>query len=128
MHEKNVNRAYFKELFGAIALYTLILFAAIKLGRPMDHGVARTMVMLSPMIGFFAAIWAIARHLKRVDEYVRQFMLENIAIAAAVTAGATFTYGFMETAGYEKRSMFTVWCVLCGTWGVACLVRAWTNR
>ncbi len=128
MHEKTVNQAYLKELFGAIALYTLILFAAIKLGRPMDPGVVRTMVMLSPMIGFFAAIWAIARHLKRVDEYVRQFMLENIAIAAAVTAGATFTYGFMETAGYEKLSMFTVWCVLCGTWGAACLVRAWTKR
>jgi hypothetical protein len=73
-------------------------------------------------------VWAIARHLKRVDEYIRQFALENIAIAAAVTAGATFTYGFMENTGYERLSMFTVWFVLCGTWGAATLVRGLMNR
>jgi hypothetical protein len=64
----------------------------------------------------------------RVDEYIRQFALENIAIAAAVTAGVTFTYGFLETAGFEKLSMFTVWTVLCGTWGVATIVRGVMNR
>lgn len=75
-----------------------------------------------------AVIWAIARHLRRVDEYVRQFTLKNIAIAAALTAGATFTYGFMETAGYEKLSMFTVWLVLCGAWGAATCIRGLMNR
>lgn len=94
----------------------------------MDEGTLRTLVLLTPMLGFFSAVWAIARHLKRVDEYIRQFTLENIAIAAAITAGATFTYGFMETAGYEKLSMFTIWFVLCGTWGIAGIIRALMNR
>ena len=128
MHEKQVNRAYLLELFSAFAIYGVMLAVSIIFVRPMDEGALRTALMLTPMIGFFLALWAIGRHLMRIDEYMRKFTLENIAVAAAVTAGATFTYGFMETAGYEKLSMFTVWCVLCGTWGVACLVRAWTKR
>ena len=128
MHEKLVNRSYLLELFGAMALYGVILVVSIKLGRPMAEGTLRTVLLLTPMLGFFGMVWAVARHLRRVDEYIRQFTLENIAIAAAVTAGATFTYGFMETAGYEKLSMFTVWMVLCGSLGAATFIRAFMNR
>ena len=128
MHEKSVNRSYLFELLGAMALYAVILVVTIKLGRPMAEGTLRTLVLLTPLLGFFAMVWAVARHLKRVDEYIRQFTLENIAIAAAVTAGATFTYGFMETAGFEKLSMFIVWMVLGGTWGAATCIRGLMNR
>ncbi len=128
MHEKTVNRTYLLELFGAFAIYGVMLVGSIKFGRPMDDGALRTLLLLTPMIGFFLVLWAIGRHLMRVDEYIRKFTLENIAIAAAVTAGTTFTYGFMETAGYDKLSMFTVWCVLCGTWGIATLVRVVMKR
>ena len=123
MHEKTVKRTYLREMAGAMLLYMLMLFGSIKFGRPMDEGALRTIALLAPMLGFYAMVWAIARHLYRVDEYVRKFTLENIAIAAAVTAGVTFTYGFLETAGYQKLSMFLVWCVLCGTWGVLSCVR-----
>lgn len=128
MHQKTVNRTYLLEMGAALAVYTVMLVATIKLGRPMAEGTLRTVVLLAPLLGFFGLIWAMGRHLKRVDEYVRQFTLENIALAAALTAGLTFTYGFLETAGYEKLSMFSVWMVLCGAWGVATCVRAWMNR
>lgn len=128
MHEKTVNRAYLLELVGSIAIYSVMLFASIKFGRPMAEGLLRTVVLLLPMIGFFLAIWAMARHLNRVDEYVRKFTLDSIALAAGVTAGLTFTYGFMETAGYEKLSMFTVWLVLCGSFGIINIARAFKNR
>ena len=128
MHEKTVNRAYLREMAGAFVLYGVMLVVSAKFGRPMAEGALRTVVLLAPMLGFFAMVWAIGRHLQRIDEYLRMFALENIAIAAGMTAGVTFTYGFMETAGYEKLSMFTVWCVLCGTWGLATFVRGWMNR
>ena len=114
MHEKRIGRAYTRELIASLALYMALLFAAIRWGRPMEDGIARTLVLLSPMIGFCAALWVIARHVKRIDEYQRMRLLENVALAAAITAGLTFSYGFLETAGYPKLSMFTVWCVLCG--------------
>lgn len=128
MHEKRVTRAYHRELFGAIALYTVLLMAAIRFGRPMEAGVLRTLVLVSPMIGFGAAIWVIARHLARVDEFIRKQLMENVALAAAITAGLTFTYGFLETAGFPKLSMFTVWCVLCGTFGLVQIVRKLIGR
>lgn len=127
-HEKRVTRTYHRELFGAIALYTLLLVAAIRYGRPLEDGMLRTLVLVSPMIGFGAAIWAIVRHLARVDEFIRKQLTENVALAAAITAGLTFTYGFLETAGYPKLSMFTVWCVLCGTFGIVQVIRKLTGK
>ncbi len=128
MHEKTVNRAYYLELAGSLIVYAVMLTASAKFGRPMAEGALRTAVLLSPMIGFLLMVWAFARHLNRVDEYVRKFTLDSIALAAALTAGLTFTYGFMETAGYEKLSMFIVWMVLGGSFGVINCVRGLMNR
>ena len=127
-HEKRVAKIYFRELIAALVLYTVLLMAAITFGRPMAPGVVRTAVLLSPMIGFGAAIWAIVRQFGRVDEYVRLRLLENVSLAAAITAGLTFSYGFLETAGYPKLSMFTVWCVLCAAVMVVQLVRKLRDR
>lgn len=128
MHEKRVGKLYLRELMGSLLLYTVLLFAAIRWGRPMDEGAARTLVLLSPMIGFGLALWAIARHVGRIDEYVRMRLLENVALAAAITAGLTFSYGFLETAGYPKLSMFVVWCVLCGATILVQLLRKVLDR
>jgi len=128
MHEKRVTKAYHRELFGALALYAALLVAALHYGRPMQEGMLRTLVLVSPMVGFGAAIWAIARHLARIDEYLRRQMLENIALGAAITAGLSFIYGFLENAGFPRLSMFAVWCVLCGATGLVALVRKLLDR
>jgi hypothetical protein len=128
MHEKRVNRIYLRELGGALLAYLAILMAAIQFGRPMEDGILRTLVLASPMTGFCLAVWAVARHVRRVDEFIRQSTLETLAIAAAVTAGLSFTYGFLETAGYPKLSMFTVWPVMGGVWGALTCLRNWFDR
>jgi len=128
MHEKRVAKAYHRELGGALAVYTVLLMGAIRIGRPMEEGMLRTLVLLTPMVGFGLAIWAIARHLNRVDEYMRKFLLESVAIAAGITCGLTFTYGFLETAGFPRLSMFTVWCVMCGAMVAVCAIRGLLKR
>jgi len=128
MHEKRTGNAYLREMGGSLLIYTVLLVAAIRFGRPMDDGTLRTLFLLTPMIGFCLMLWAIARHLSRVDEYLRRFLLESFALAAAITAGLSFTYGFLETAGYPRLSMFSVWMVLCGATMVVCLVRSLRNR
>jgi hypothetical protein len=127
-HEKRVGKVYLRELGGSILLYTVLLMLSIRFGRPMADGVLRVVVLLSPMIGFCLALWAIARHLGRVDEYLRRFLLESFALGAAFTAGLTFSYGFLETAGYPRLSMFTVWVVLCSVTALVCLVRSLQER
>ncbi len=128
MYEQKVARTYFREMGVAFAVYAVLLLGTIHFGRPMHEGAARTLVLLSPMLGFGLAIWAIARHLNRIDEYMRKYMLEAVAIAAAITCGLTFTYGFLETAGFPRLSMFTVWMVMCGTTGAVCAVRSILKR
>jgi len=128
MREKRIAKIYFRELLAALALYTILLMAAIRFGRPMEPGLLRTAVLLSPMIGFGAGIWAIVRQIGRADEYIRMRLLENVSLAAAITAGLTFSYGFLETAGYPKLSMFTVWCVLCLSVAAVQLVRKLLDR
>jgi hypothetical protein len=120
--EREGNRRYFYELFGAMTLYGVVLFASISVGRPMQPGLLRTLVLISPMIPLGLAIWAIARHFRRVDEFVRLRSLESLSLAAAVTAALSLTYGFLESAGYPKLSMGLVWPVMGAVWGLhACL-------
>jgi hypothetical protein len=123
MLEREATKRGNLELLASIAVYTLILIPAIYFGSTMEDGAARTAVMLSPMIGFMLALWAIIRQFRRVDEFIRLRTLENIAVAAAVTAGVTFSYGFLENVGYPRLSMFVVWPVMGAVWGVLAIVR-----
>ncbi len=115
MNQKKAIQRYQLELFGAMMIYGLILFTSIQIGQSMTEGIPRTLLCLSPMLGFLLALWAIARFIHNMDEYLRQSTLENITIAAGITLGATFTYGFLEGIGYPRLSMFVVW----GTMGLA---------
>jgi hypothetical protein len=128
MYQKQINLTYLREFFGAMLMYMLLLVAANKLGRPMAEGIARTLALASPMIGVLLVIWAIARHFRRVDEFIRMVTLENMVIAAAVTAGLTFTYGFLENAGYPRLSMFIVMPLMFGVWGLVTCGRAAASR
>lgn len=123
MREKDAARMYRRELWGSIAIYAAILVLAIRFGRPMEAGMPRTLVLVSPMLGFGVALWAVIRHFGRMDEYVRRTQLENIAMAAAVTAGLSFTYGFLETAGFPPLSMFSVWITMGGAWALITQLR-----
>ena len=79
-------------------------------------------------MGFGLAIWAIARHLGRIDEYLRQQLLETFAIGAAITAAVTFSYGFLETAGFPFVSMFWVWPVMGASWALVGIARTLLKR
>jgi hypothetical protein len=128
MYKQKVMKPYYREMAVAFALYVVLLIASIHFGRPMSDGVLRTAVLASPMAGFGLMLVAIARYSRRIDEYQRQRLLETFALAAAITAGITFTYGFLETAGYPRLSMFTVWPIMGGAWIVVDFVRCRLQR
>lgn len=109
-------------------LYVVVLTIAMIFGGPMKKGLLKTLILIAPMGPFLLAIWAIVRLLRRVDEYVRLKMLETVSIAAAVTAAVTFTYGFMEVAGYPQVSMFAVWPVMGMAWIIVDIIRRVLDR
>src|SRR5215471_15355522 len=128
MKEREANTKYRVELFSAIFLYIAVLYASISLAKGMEEGTARTTLLLTPMVPLMLAVWAIARHFRRMDEFVRLRSLENLAVAAGVTAALSLTYGFLESAGFPKISMFWVWTVLGSTWGVYTALRHLLSR
>ncbi|MEO7493714.1 MAG: hypothetical protein ABIT83_10340 [Massilia sp.] len=127
-HNKHIMHLYYREMGIALAIYVALLVGSLVYGRPMTEGPLRTVLLVMPMAGFGLMIWALARHVRRIDEYQRKFTLETFGIAAAVVAGASVTYGFLETAGFPKQSMFWVWPLMAAVWGVVGLWRAWANR
>ena len=127
MREREVKKAYLRELLGALAVYAAVLAAALHFGSAMPAGATRTAVLVSPALPLLLVVWVVVRQVGRLDEYLRLTALEDIAIVCAVTAGLTFTYGFLENAGFPRLSMFIVWPVMGGTWLAVCAFR-WLRR
>jgi hypothetical protein len=122
MKEREANQKYRIELFSTMLAYAVVLIGSVTLAKPMESGVTRTLLLVSPIVPLLLAVWAIARHFRRMDEFVRMRSLESLAVAAAITAGLSLTYGFLESAGFPKLSMFWVWGVMGLVWGAhACL-------
>ena len=118
MKEREATSKYMVELFSAMGLYMAVLFASITVAKEMEPGTARTLLLLTPMVPVLLAVWAIARQFGRMDEFVRLRSLEGMAVAFGVTAGLSLTYGFLESAGFPKISMFWVWPVMGASWGL----------
>ncbi|MES2324090.1 MAG: hypothetical protein V4633_17670 [Pseudomonadota bacterium] len=128
MYEKRVGRAYQRDMAIAMVVYLVLLFGTILYARGMADGILRTLLLVSPIVGVVLLVWALARHMQRVDEFVRKFALENMSLAAGLTAGLTFTYGFLETAGFPRLSMFAVLPLMFILYGVIACARAVANR
>ena len=128
MLERDIKRKYFQELGGALAIYIAVLFGSLTVAKGIDSGVARTLLLLAPLLPVMLAVWAIARQFRRMDEFVRLRSLEGLGVAAAVTAGLSITYGFLESAGFPRLSMFWVWGVMGMVWGVVTKLRCVLSR
>lgn len=128
MGTREKNLQYGTELGGALAIYAVTVVVSVRLATSLAGGFSRDVAAALPMLGVLLAIWAIVRHFRRVDEYVRKTILEHLGIAAAVTAGWTLTYGFLENVGFPRLSMFVVWPVMAGVWAVLALAHAARNR
>ena len=128
MKEREVNNRYRVELFSAMVAYIGVLVGSIWLAKPMEDGLVRTLVLVSPVIPLLFAVWAIARHFGRMDEFMRLRSLEGLAVAAGVTAALSFTYGFLEGAGFPKISMFWVWGVMGVSWSLYTFLRCKFSR
>ncbi len=105
-----------------------IKMTSLYFAKLMQPGVARLLVLISPMLGFGLMLWVLVRAYRRMDEFLRQLLLENCAIAAGIAAALTFTYGFLEGVGYPRLSMFTVWVLLGASWGLTAIARSVFDR
>ncbi|MEQ8736283.1 MAG: hypothetical protein RIC29_15260 [Rhodospirillaceae bacterium] len=124
--DRDNNKKYRWELGTGVLLYFLLTITqgwSYHLWQ-LDESRWRAIIALSPMMGIAVCLWAGWRMYKRVDEFQRRIMNEDITIAAFGTAFITFGYGFLEQIGFPRLTMFWVWGVLGTLW----IMVYWGNR
>ncbi|MEC4589455.1 MULTISPECIES: hypothetical protein [Nitrospirillum] len=104
------GKRYLIEFVVALLAYGLLMtLALMALNNGWVQGGTRTVVAFAPMVACVGIWWAVVRHLRRSGPEEGRVQLIAIGFAFAGTALLTFTYGFLEVAGFPRLSMFTVW-------------------
>lgn len=96
---------------GAVVCSTLLL-------ANLPEGKLRIASALLPVLPMGAMAIVTIRHILQLDELARRVHLEGLAVASVGTALITFSYGFLETAGFPRLSMFLVWPLLGSLWAL----------
>lgn len=126
--DRDTGKKYLIELSLALALYAATLFASIWIAKGMTSELSQTLVVMLPALPAFAALMAILRSIKRMDEYLRVRMLEVLALSGGLTAFLSFSYGFLEGIGYPKLSGFVMYGVFMIGWVIIGGVRNFLER
>lgn len=110
----------------ALAMVTYVIaviISSLLLGTVAD-GTLRTLCALIPIAPLIAVAVTVIRQVRQLDELARTIHLEALAMAFVGTALITFSYGFLETAGFPRLSMFFVWPLLACLWALGSVI-AW---
>ena len=112
-----MNR-YQVKLAAAVAAYVLLLVGAVVLllGFPDAPGLLRGAISLAPMVPAVIMCMLAAKQIRAADELQARIQLEGLGFAFALTALATFSYGFLQTAGAPALSWFFVWPFMALMW------------
>ncbi|MCP1194975.1 hypothetical protein NKW84_03740 [Acetobacter senegalensis] len=117
------KKRYLAELSLCLGLYVCAVFLVAALFD--HHSVAapwQPVVALLPMLPGAGFCWVIMRQFGRMDELQRRMQFEALGFSFAGTALLTFSYGFLETVGFAKISMFSVWGIMAALWCVGMAV------
>jgi len=115
-------KRFLMEFAVVMVVYILCVVVSSSLVRSMPDGVAKIALALLPVIPMIAMAVSIVRRVNAMDEMGRKIQLEALAVAFVCTALTTFSYGFLETAGFPRLSAFMVWPIMGGVWCVATII------
>lgn len=109
---------YVVQLALTMAAYISAVVGSTLLVANLAEGPLRTASALLPVLPMAGMAIVTIRYILELDELARQVHLEGLAVAAVGTALFTFSYGFLETAGFPRLSMFLVWPLLGALWAL----------
>src|SRR5471030_3415392 len=115
-------KRFLMEFAVVMVVYILCVVVSSSLVRSMPDGVAKIALALLQVIPMIAMAVSIVRRVNAMDEMGRKIQLDALAVAFVCTALTTFSYGFLETAGFPRLSAFMVWPIMGGVWCVATIV------
>jgi hypothetical protein len=108
---------YAAELAGVMVVYVAVLYArrpllAAGIGEPW-----RAIVLLAPALPIWGVFWVIIRHYRRLDEYLKQELLQIVAVCAGIAACVTSSYPFLKDAfDLPSMSIEYAWNVMAVCW------------
>ena len=107
---------------GLIAYAGVLVAAQLRLAQGIDDGAIEVLLSVLPMLPALFICGVVATGIRDMDELQRKVQFEALALAFAGTALITFTYGFLEGAGFPKLSMFVVWPLMAGLWVIGVMM------
>ncbi len=116
------HKRFFLELLLALVGYAAAVLISGQLLAGTEPGAGRVFLALLPVPPMVALALVVIRYLRRLDEMARRIHLEALALAFVGTALLTFAYGFLETTGFPKLSMFFVWSLMGAFWVIGCVL------
>jgi hypothetical protein len=112
----SANARYTASMLISLAFYAAALVVSLTL---LKRGVAapwKYWVAVMPIFPALGIPWAVIQVCRSMDELQLRIQLEGLAIAFALAAVTTFTYGFLQNAGLPQVSWVWVWPVMGVCW------------
>lgn len=96
--------AYARDFAPSMIGYVAVLSAALVFGDLDGDSRWRFMWAVAPVAPALFAVRAVLRHLRRVDDYQRQLMLEGLAVGFAASMVAALTVGLLAAGGLRLEA------------------------
>jgi flagellar motor component MotA len=110
-------------LLYAVLLVASLLWLKAGVDAPLKYAVA-----IMPVLPALGILLAVVQFCQAMDELQLRIQLESLAFGFAATAIATFTYGFLQNAGFPEVSWVWVWPVMAVSWMLGQLAARWRYR
>ncbi|MCQ4257851.1 hypothetical protein [Stutzerimonas stutzeri] len=110
------RRRFLVHLSLTMVLYLSVLVISTHLLANVQDGTLRNVLALLPVLPLIALATVVIRYVRNLDELAQKVHLEGLAVGFVGTALITFSYGFLETAGFPRLSMFMVWSLMAPLW------------
>ncbi len=89
--------------------YVVVLALVVGFGDLNGPSTWRIGWALLPVLPIGWALWAVVRHLRRVDELQQRLLLQGLGVGFAASMMASVTVGFLGIAGLDMR--FAGWII-----------------
>lgn len=111
-------KAYSRDFFATMTLYTISLFCSIWILNHVELGaILKLIVALLPMVPAIMATLVILHHFRKLDEMQMRIQVEAFCASALITGLLTFSLGFAQNAGVAPLPLIWVLPIMIGLWG-----------
>jgi heme/copper-type cytochrome/quinol oxidase subunit 4 len=117
--DRNRKRAYLREFIPAVALYVIAVVVTVTLG--VDSNVKKAVFVVATFVPILMGVVAIARHLKRLDEFERTVTYRAMAVAFGAAMIVSVFIALLASSGLQIDSKVAAWApfmVGMSTWAV----------